>query len=99
MAYKEGDEVIVTSEGINRVGVVLNRRAINKSFVYDVLLENRSALVMLNTSISARNYINKTLTSKLCDTGAVLSTIPYKELVANEQLPHLDANSAGKASW
>ena len=99
MAYKEGDEVIVTSEGINRVGVVLNRRVINKLSTYDVLLENRSALVMLNTSTNARNYINKTLTAKLCDTGAVLSTIPYKELVANEQLPHLDANSAGKASW
>jgi hypothetical protein len=99
MAYKEGDEVIVTSEGINRVGVVINRRVINKSSVYDVLLENRSALVMLNTASSNRNYINKSLTNKLCDSGTIVSTIPYKELVANEQLPHLDANSAGKASW
>jgi hypothetical protein len=99
MAYKEGDEVIVTSEGINRVGVVINRRVINKSSVYDVLLENRSALVMLNTASSNRNYINKSLTIKLCDSGIIESTIPYKELVANEQLPHLDANSAGKASW
>ena len=99
MAYKEGDEVIVTSEGINRVGVVINRRVINKSSVYDVLLENRSALVMLNTASSNRNYINKSLTTKLCDSGIIESTIPYKELVANEQLPHLDANSAGKASW
>jgi hypothetical protein len=99
MAYKEGDEVIVTSEGINRVGVVINRRVINKSSVYDVLLENRSALVMLNTASSNRNYINKSLTNKLCDSGTIVSTIPYKELVANEQLPHLDANSSGKASW
>lgn len=99
MAYKEGDEVIVTSEGINRVGVVLNRRVINKSSTYDVLLENRSALVMLTTSNNARNYINKSLTAKLCDTDTIVSTIPYKELVANEQLPHLDANSSGKASW
>jgi hypothetical protein len=99
MAYKEGDEVIVTSEGINRVGVVLNRRVINKSSVYDVLLENRSALVMLTTSNSNRNFVNKALTEKLCDTEIIQSTIPYKELVANEQIPHLDANSAGKASW
>jgi len=99
MAYKEGDEVIVTSEGINRVGVVLNRRIFNKLSVYDVLLENRSALVMLTTSNSNRNFINKALTEKLCDTEIIQSTIPYKELVANEQLPHLDANSAGKASW
>jgi len=99
MAYTAGDEVIVTSEGVNRVGVVLNRRIINKSSVYDVLLENRSALVMLTTSTNARNYINKPLTEKLCESGEIQSTIPYKELVANEQIPHLDANSAGKASW
>ncbi len=99
MAYKAGDEVIVTSEGVNKVGVVLDRRVINKSSVYDVLLENRSALVMLTTSNSMRNYINKNLTEKLCESGQIQSTIPYKDLVANEQLPHLDANSAGKASW
>jgi len=99
MAYKAGDEVIVTSEGVNKVGVVLDRRVINKSSVYDVLLENRSALVMLNTSNSMRNYINKNLTEKLCESGQIQSTIPYKDLVTNEQLPHLDANSAGKASW
>lgn len=99
MPYTAGDQVIVTSEGVNRVGVVLNRRTINKSAVYDVLLENRSALVMLNTSQNSRNYINKILTEKLCESGQIQSTIPYKELVANEQIPHLDANSAGKASW
>jgi hypothetical protein len=54
---------------------------------------------MLNTSQNARNFINKTLTEKLCISGQIQSTIPYKDLVANEQLPHLDANSAGKASW
>jgi len=99
MIYKAGDEVIVTSEGVNRVGVVLDRRIINKSSVYDVLLENRSALVMLNTSTNTRNYINKILTERLCASGEIQSTIHYKDLVANEQLPHLDANSAGKASW
>ena len=99
MSYKAGDEVIVTSEGVNRVGVILDRRVINKSSVYDVLLENRSALVMLNTSANSRNYINKVLTEKLGESGEIQSTIPYKELVANEMIPHLDANSAGKASW
>jgi hypothetical protein len=99
MAWKEGDEVIVTSEGVHRVGVVINRRIINKSSVYDVLLENRSALVMLNTSNANRNYINRVLTTRLIDSEVIKSTIPYKELVADEALPHLDANSAGKASW
>jgi hypothetical protein len=99
MSYKAGDEVIVTSEGVHRVGVVLDRRILNKSSLYDVLLENRSALVMLTTSNSNRNFINKALTEKLCESEVIQSTIPYKELVANEQLPHLDANSAGKASW
>jgi hypothetical protein len=99
MAWKAGDEVIVTSEGIHRVGVVLDRRIINKSSVYDVLLENRTALVMLNTAQSANNYINRALTSRLIDSEMIKSTIPYKELVENEALPHLDANSAGKASW
>ena len=80
MSYKAGDEVIVTSEGVNRVAVILDRRVINKSH-------------------NARNFINKTLTEKLCESGVIQSTIPYKDLVANEQLPHLDANSAGKASW
>ena len=99
MSYKAGDEVIVTSEGVNRVGVILDRRVINKLSVYDVLLENRSALVMLNTSQNARNFINRTLTERLCTSGQIQSTIPYKDLVANKQIPHLDANSAGKASW
>ena len=35
MAYKAGDEVIVTSEGVNRVGVILDRRVINKLSVFD----------------------------------------------------------------
>ncbi len=99
MSYKAGDEVIVTSENVNRVGVILDRRVINKSSVYDVLLENRSALVMLNTSQNERNFINRTLTERLCNSGQIQCTVPYKDLVANEQIPHLDANSAGKASW
>ena len=61
MIYKAGDEVIVTSEGVNRVGVVLDRRIINKSSIYDVLLENRSALVMLNTSTNKEIILTKYL--------------------------------------
>jgi hypothetical protein len=99
MGFKAGDEVIVTTEDNNQLGVVLAKRIINKVSVYDILLESRTALVMVGTASSARTYINKGLTAKLCDTEAIRSTIPYKELVANEQLPHLDANSAGKASW
>ena len=99
MGFKAGDEVIVTTEDKNQLGVVLNKRIINKLSVYDVLLESRTALVMLGTSPSAKTYVNKQLTAKLCDTEMIRSTIPYKELVANELLPHLDANSAGKASW
>jgi hypothetical protein len=99
MAYKAGDTVIVTTEDKNQVAVVLDRRIINKVSTYDILLESRSAIVMLTTNSSNRNYINKSLTAKLCDTDMIQSTIPYKELVANEMIPHLDANSAGKASW
>jgi hypothetical protein len=54
---------------------------------------------MLGTAPSLKTYVNKQLTAKLCDTEMIRSTIPYKELVANEQIPHLDAYSAGKASW
>ena len=99
MGFKPGDEVIVTTEDKNQLGVVLAKRIINKLSVYDILLESRTALVMIGTSNNVKTYINKALTAKLCDTEMIQSTIPYKELVANEQLPHLDANSAGKASW
>ena len=99
MGFIAGDEVIVTTEDNNQLAVVLAKRVINKISVYDILLESRSALVMVGTASSARTYINKGLTSKLCDTETIKSTIPYKELLANEQLPFLDAYSAGKASW
>ena len=87
MAWKAGDEVIVTSEGVHRVGVVLERRIINKTSTYDVYLENRSTLIMLTTAHSANNYINRALTTRLIDSEAIKSTIPYKEMLANEELP------------
>ena len=34
--YKAGDTVIVTHDGVNRVGVVLDRYLINKNVVHDV---------------------------------------------------------------
>ena len=99
MGYTAGETVIVTRDEVNHVGVVLDRYVVLKHVVYDVLLESRTALVMMTTNSSNRNYINKSLTAKLCDTDAIQTTIPYKELVANDLIPHLDANSAGKASW
>ena len=98
MGYVKGNTVIVTTEGKNQVAVVLDRRVINKVSVYDVLLENRSAMVMINTA-GKNTYINKSLTGKLCDTGAIESTIPYKQLVADDALPICRSYSAGKASW
>jgi len=99
MSFKEGNTVIVTRGGVNHVAVVLGKRVINRIPVYDVLLENRSAFVMVPTSSNSNTYINCLLTEKLCDTDQIETTIPYKELVANEQIPHLDAYFAGKASW
>lgn len=87
MAWRAGDEVIVTSEGVHRVGVILDRRVISKTNVYDVLLENRSAMTFIGTAPSANNYINRQLTARLIDSEMIKSTIPYKELLANEELP------------
>lgn len=87
MAYKAGDTVIVTREGVNHVGVVLDKYAISKQTVYDVLLENRTALIMLNTAASKKTFINKGLTSKLCDTDIIQTTIPYKDMLLNDELP------------
>ena len=98
MAYRPGQTVIVTRDEVNHVGVVLDRYVVLKHVVYDVLLENRSAMVMINTS-GKTTYINKLLTGKLCDTGAIESTIPYKQLVADDALPICRSYSAGKASW
>ena len=87
MSYKAGEEVIVVQDDINRVGVVLDKHVINKQVVYDVLLENRSALIYVSTSSNSKVRIDQYLTGLLCDTGVVTSTIPYKEMLANEELP------------
>ena len=98
MGYSAGETVIVTRDEVNHVGVVLDRYVVLKHVVYDVLLENRSAMVMIN-KLGKTTYINKALTEKLCDTGAIESTIPYKQLVADDALPICRTYSAGKASW
>ena len=98
MGYSAGETVIVTRDEVNHVGVVLDRYVVLKHVVYDVLLEKRSAMVMINT-LGKNTFINKSLTSKLCDTGNIESTIPYKQLVADDALPICRTYSAGKASW
>jgi hypothetical protein len=87
MGYKAGDTVIVTQEEVHRVGVVLDKYTISKQTVYDVLLENRTALIMLNTAFSKKTFINKVLTAKLCATDVIQTTIPYKDMLLNDMLP------------
>jgi hypothetical protein len=98
MAYKPGESVIVTQDGVNRVGTVLDQYVVNKQLVYDVLLENRSALVMISTN-GKHSFVNRILTNKLCDTNIVQSNIPYKQLIADDAMPICRSYSAGKNSW
>ena len=87
MSYKIGETVIVTQEGVNRVGVILNKFTVNKVLTYDVLLETRSAISMINTNNNNRNYINRYLSGLLCESGFIETTIPYKELLNKDMLP------------
>ena len=87
MAYRAGDTVIVTFEDANRVAVILDSFLVNKKTMYDILLENRSAMTMVNTSSNNKTYINRSLTKLLCDSDQIVTTIPYKELLDNDALP------------
>jgi hypothetical protein len=87
MAWKAGDTVIITQEGINRVGVILDKFYVSKQTMYDILIENRSAITMVNSSTHNKTYINKVLTKLLCESEKIITTIPYDELVASESLP------------
>lgn len=87
MAWKAGETVIVTQEGVNRVGVILDKFLVSKQTMYDVLLENRSAITMVNSSSNNKTYINRSLTKLLCDSNVIETTIPYAELLANDELP------------
>ena len=92
MSYKIGETVIITQEGTNRVGVILDKFVVNKGVMYDVLFENRSAMTMVNTNTSCKTYINKYLSGLLCESGMIQTTIPYKELLATDQLPIVRAD-------
>ena len=93
--YKQGDTVIVTeyldkkaNEQKHEVGVIMKSFVHKKQNFYDVLLERRSALSFLNTSKnSKRHFINKGLTERLVDSGNIETTIPFKYMVDNEELP------------
>lgn len=87
MAWKAGETVIVTQEGVNRVGVILDKFLVSKQTMYDVLLENRTAITMVNSSSNNKTYINRALTKLLCDSNIIETTIPYAELLANDELP------------
>lgn len=87
MASKPGDSVIVTQDGVNRVGVILDKYIASKTVVYDVLLENRTAVCMINANPNSSTYVNKTLTKTLCDSEIIETTIPYKFLFDNDLLP------------
>jgi hypothetical protein len=87
MAYKVGESVIVTSDNTHQVGVVIDKYALKKQTVYDVLLESRTALIQLNTAVSKNTYINRILTSKLCQTELVECNVPYKDLLEQDLLP------------
>ncbi len=63
--YNPGETVIVTQDDVNKVGVVIDQYKVNKQTVYDVLLENRSALCMITTAPKHSTRINRSLTTNL----------------------------------
>ena len=93
--HKQGDTVIVTEhidkkakEVKHEVGVIMKSFVHKKQTFYDVLLERRTAISFLNTAkTSKRHFINNTLTSKLVESGQIESTIPFKYMLDNEELP------------
>ena len=87
MSYKVGTPVIVSHEGVNHVAIILDKFIVNKSTLYDILFENRSAMTMINTSKTKKTFINKDLTEKLCDSGIITPTMNYSTLFENNQLP------------
>ena len=93
--YKQGETVIVTEnidkktkEQKHEVGVIMKAFVHKKQTFYDVLLERRTALSFLNTAKSSkRQFINKGLTERLVESGDIETTIPFKYMLDNEQLP------------
>jgi hypothetical protein len=87
MTFKVGETVIVTQDGVNRVGVVLDKFMVSKRVVYDVLLENRTAVCMIGTKTNESVYINQHLSGLLCYSGMIETTVPYKQLLESDSLP------------
>jgi hypothetical protein len=87
MTFKVGETVIVTEGDVNRVGVILDKFTVSKRVVYDVLLENRSAVCMIGTKATDSAYINQHLSGLLCYSGMIETTIPYKHMLDNDLLP------------
>ncbi len=87
MSYKVGETVIVTQNDINRVGVVLDKFVVSKRVVYDILLENRSAVCMVCTTPNSSAFINKPLTERLCKTEIIQPTFSYQVLLQQDELP------------
>ena len=93
--YKQGETVIVTEnidkktkEQKHEVGVIMKAFVHKKQNFYDVLLERRSALSFLNTSKTSKgHFINTSLTEKLVESDQIQTTIPFKHMLDNEQLP------------
>ena len=48
MAWKAGETVIITQEGVNRVGVILDKFLVSKQTMYDVLDLNHGAYLTTN---------------------------------------------------
>lgn len=86
--YKEGQTVVVTTEGKHQVGVIVNAFKSKKSTLYDVLLESRSAISALNSSSNNNVYINRKLTKQLCDSGTITPTFDYNQLLEADLIPH-----------
>ena len=57
MTFKIGESVIVTQDGVNRVGVIIDKFVVSKRVVYDVMLENYTAVCMIGANSSASTYI------------------------------------------
>lgn len=87
MTYRISETVIVTQDDVNRVGAVLDKYMVNKHVVYDVLLENRSAVCMIGCNSNSNVFINKSLTEKLCKTDIIQPTFSYQALEQQELLP------------
>jgi len=87
--YNPGETVIVTQDEINKVGVVIDQYKVNKQTVYDVLLENRSAVCMITTAPKHKTRINRSLTNRLSNNfgGPIEANVPHRELVEAEALP------------